>query len=183
MPPKDPSQLIAELSSGNTSAADALLPLVYDELRALAAVQLRRERTDHTLQPTALAHEAYLKLMQQSDVKWQNRAHFMAVAAEAIRRILIDYARMRKTTKRGGDWQRVSLWENAASTEGHDVDLLALSDALEKLEQLHPRQCQVVKLRFFGGLTAEESAYVLGVSRSTIVEDWTVARAWLLSEL
>jgi RNA polymerase sigma factor (TIGR02999 family) len=178
----DPKPLIAELSRG-PSAAEALIPLVYDELRGLAAAQLRRERSDHTLQPTALVHEAFLKLAQQTEVTWQNRAHFFAVAAEAIRRILIDYARKRNSAKRGGDWQRVTLWDGAAQTAPQEADLLALGDALDRLERLHPRQAQVVKLRYFGGLTSEESAYVLNVSRSTVADDWTVARAWLLSEL
>ncbi|HNO77008.1 MAG TPA: ECF-type sigma factor [Phycisphaerae bacterium] len=179
----DAHTILEELTAGDQRAADRLMPLVYDELRMLAARHLRREPVNHTLQPTAIANEAYLRMVDQTRVDWKDRAHFLAVAATAVRRVLIDHARKRNSAKRGNDWQRVTLGGiNAAEGAAH-LDLLALDDALTSLEKLNERQCRVVQLRFFGGLTNEEIAHVLGVSRSTVVDDWTIAKAWLLSEL
>jgi RNA polymerase sigma factor (TIGR02999 family) len=155
-----------------------LLPLVYEELRALAAAYFRREPPDHTLQPTALVHEAYLKLVNQTDAQWKDRAHFFAVAAQAIRRLLIDHSRRRRAAKRQAP-NRVTV-ELAADTPYHaDIDLLVLDDALKRLAELSERQARVVELRFFGGITVEEVAHVLGVSPNTVKGDWRVARVWL----
>lgn len=177
------TKVLKDLEAGDASAANRLFPLVYDELRALAASYMRHERADHTLQPTALVHEAFLKLIEQTSVDWKNRAHFFAVAAQAIRRILIDHARKHNAAKRGGDFSRVALDEGAAFETGRTLDLIALDDAMTRLATLSDRQAKVVELRFFGGLTSEEVAHVLGVSRTTIAEDWTIARAWLMKEL
>lgn len=177
------TRIVSEIASGDRSAAGRLMPLVYDELRALAASYLRRERRGHTLQPTALVHEAYLKMVDQRAACWSGRAHFFAVAAEAIRRILVDHARGRGTAKRGGGRERVTLSGIDAVGTDAEVDLIVLDDALTRLQTLHPRQAEVVKMRYFAGLTGAETAEALGVSRSTVVDDWTVARAWLLSEL
>lgn len=181
--PGDATLILDDLTGGDARAADRLMPLVYDELRSLAARQLRREPANHTLQPTAIVNEAYLRMVDQTRVDWKNRAHFLAVAAMAVRRVLLDHARKRKSAKRGDNWRRVTLQEVSAGEPAAQLDLLALDDALCKLEQLNERQCRVVQLRFFGGLTNEEIALVLGVSRSTVVDDWTVAKAWLLCEL
>jgi RNA polymerase sigma factor (TIGR02999 family) len=180
---KDATTFLDALADGDRRAADGLMPLVYDELRALAARHLRREPINHTLQPTAIVNEAYLRMVDQTRVDWKNRAHFLAVAATAIRRVLIDHARKRNSAKRGENWQRVTLGDVADGEPAARLDLLALDDALTELERLSERQCRVVQLRFFGGLTNEEIAHVLGISRSTVVDDWTVAKAWLLSEL
>ncbi len=180
---KEAITILHDLSAGDQRAADHLMPLVYDELRMLAARHLRREAANHTLQPTAIANEAYLRMVDQTRVDWKDRAHFLAVAATAVRRILIDHARKRNSAKRGNDWQRVTLGDIGANEDVARLDLLALEDALESLAKLSERQCRVVQLRFFGGLTNEEIAHVLGVSRSTVVDDWTIAKAWLSSEL
>jgi RNA polymerase sigma factor (TIGR02999 family) len=176
--------ILEALNQGDSSAANRLLPLVYDELRALAAHWMRRERADHTLQPTALVHEAYLRLIDQTKADWKSRAHFMAVAAQTIRHVLVDHARKVKADKRGGGRHRTSLHDDLKADVGrNDVDLLALEEALERLQQLHPRQARVVELRFFGGLSIEETAHVLDVVRSTVADDWSFARAWLSREL
>jgi len=162
------------------------LPLVYDELKRLAGHMMARERRDHTLQTTGLVHEAYLRLVDQSRVDWRGATHFRAVAAQAMRRILVDHARARKSEKRGGAWQRVTLAHTIAprGESGLDAaDLIALNAALERLETLDPRQARVVELRFFGGLSVEETADELGVSRRTVEGDWTHARVWLRREL
>lgn len=178
------TKLLATLKDGDREAAAAkLMPLVYDEFRALAARHLRRERKDHTLQPTALVHEAYLRLIDQTRVNWQGRTHFFAVGAQAIRRILVDHARQRKRQKRGGGAGRVRLDEDLALAPQREEELLALDEALKKLAQLDPRQAQVVEMRFFGGLSVAEVASVLGVSKRTVEGDWTMARAWLFREL
>ncbi|MDP9172371.1 MAG: sigma-70 family RNA polymerase sigma factor [Planctomycetota bacterium] len=178
------TQLLANLKSGDRSnAASKLMPLVYDEFRALAARQLRRERPDHTLQPTALVHEAYLKLIDQTRVDWQGRTHFFAVGAQAIRRILVDHARQRKRQKRGGGAGRVALDEQVALAPERSEEILALDEALQKLAALDPRQEEIVEMRFFGGMSVEEVAEVLGVSKRTVEGDWTMARAWLMREL
>lgn len=177
-------QLLAELRDGDVAAADRLFPLVYDELRRLAEGQLQRERAGHTLQPTALVHEAYLKLVGQDAAHWQGRAHFIAVAAEAIRRILIDHARRRGAQRRGGGvWHRIELTSVGVLPTDAPVDLMTLDDALTRLQTLNPRHYEIAKLRFFGGLSGEQIAAVLGVDRATVVRDWATARAWLSSEV
>lgn len=164
-------------------SAPEMLALMYDELRRLAAGYLRGERPDHTLQPTALVHEAYLKLLHQTGAMWRDPKHFRALAATAMRQILVDHARRHRAAKRGGDAQRITLEEALTPSAGHDVQLLALDEALDRLNALDKRQGRVVELRFFGGLTNEEVAEVLGVSRATVANDWTVARAWLSREI
>ncbi len=180
----DTTRILLELGKGDESAASKLLPLVYDELRGLAGHYMQLERPNHTLQPTALVNEAYLKLVDQSRVNWRNRAHFLAVAAEVIRRILVDHARGKAAAKRGGGQRRVPLdLAEPGDPPTGDVDLLALDDALTHLGELSERQLRVVELRFFGGLKVEETAHVLDVSEATVKNDWRVARAWLAREL
>jgi RNA polymerase sigma-70 factor, ECF subfamily len=181
--PGDVSRLLAECSDGNQAAFNKLLPLVYDELHRLAAAYMSRERGNHTLQTTALVNEAYLRLVDQKSAGWQDRAHFFAVAAKVMRQILIDHARGRARAKRGGGGQRVSLDEGAMLSEERAADLLALDEALRKLAGLDQRKSEVVELRFFGGLTVEETAEVLNVTPKTVTRDWTMARAWLYREL
>lgn len=164
-------------------ARDELIALVYDELRRLAAAYLKRERPDHTLQPTALVHEAYIRLIGQEGVRWQNRSHFIGVAAQMMRRVLLDHARGRNRDKRGGGEPRLSLAEADRFAFDEAVDLIALDEALERLSRSYPQKARVVELRFFGGLSIEEAASVLGVSDSTVERDWKFARAWLLGEL
>lgn len=180
---EDVTQVLEALGRGDRKAADKLLPLVYDEFRALARHYLAQERLNHTLQPTALVHEAYMKLVDQSRVDWQGKSHFFAVAAQAMRRILVDHARSRQRDKRGGGRARVVLDEAVALSPQKDEDVLALDEALEKLAQLDARQARVVELRFFGGMSVEEVAEALGVSKRTVEGDWTFARAWLSREL
>lgn len=168
---------------GDAGALDACFPLVYDELRRLAGRYLRAEGEGHTLQPTALVHEAYLRLVGQRNVDWRNGAQFLGVAAEMMRRILVNHAVARRTAKRGGDAPRVALDETLRVLEADDVDLLALDGALEVLATVDARASRVVELRFFGGLGIEETAEVLGVSPATVKRDWSVARAWLRREL
>lgn len=179
----DITRILKKAGSGDDSALNRLLPLVYDELRALAESYLQRERPDHTLQATALVHEAYVRLVKQEEVEWQNRAHFFAVAARAIRRILVDHARTHQRAKRGGRHQRVQLDDDILVTEGRGLDLLSLDEAMERLADLHERQSRIVELRFFGGLSAKETSAVLGVSSRTVDADWSMARAWLRREL
>jgi len=174
------------LNTGEDSPAqiaETLLPEVYDELHSLAEKYLRRERKNHTLQPTALVHEAFMRLVDQSRVDWKGRTHFLAVGAEAMRRILIDHARARRRGKRGGDWHRVVLSEAEAAQKQDEVDSVALHEALERLAALDEQQARIVELRFFGGLTVEEVAHVLGVSKRKIEGDWTHAKAWLSAQL
>jgi RNA polymerase sigma-70 factor, ECF subfamily len=177
------TQILEQIKGGDKRAADQLLPLVYDEFRALARHYLNQERPNHTLQPTALVNEAYMKLVDQTRVDWQGRSHFFAVAAQAMRRILVDHARAHQRDKRGGGRARVTLDESVALSPEKDQDVLALDEALEKLAQLDARQAKVVELRFFGGLSVEEVAEALGVSKRTVEGDWTFARAWLAREL
>jgi RNA polymerase sigma-70 factor (ECF subfamily) len=177
------TRLLASVHDGDPAAAQKLMPLVYDELRALAAKHLRGERPNHTLQPTALVHEAYLRLIDQTRVHWQGRTHFFAIGAQIIRRILVDHARQRKRRKRGGGAARVTLDDAVALAPQRDEEILALDEALEKLAKLDPRQAQVVEMRFFGGLSVKEVAEQLKVSTRTVEGDWTMARAWLLREL
>jgi RNA polymerase sigma factor (TIGR02999 family) len=181
-PPSDVTRLLQEWSAGRREAFDELFSFLYDELRMLAARQLRRERADHTLRATALVNEAYLKLFHQDRVKCENRAHFFAVAARAMRCLLVDHARARAAAKRdGGD--RVLEAELAESVTAPVLDLLALDEALEQLARIDPRQEQLVELRYFGGLTIAEAAQVLQVSPATVSREWTAARAWLFAEL
>lgn len=182
-PPKDVTQLLIDWNNGNRQAPDDLLPLVYDELRRVAAHYLQRERPGHTLQGTALVHEAYLRLIDQTRVRWQNRAHFLGVAAQMIRRILVDHARAKQSAKRGRIAMKLSLDESIEAPERGEVDLGALDDALEDLGKIDPQQARIVELRFFTGLSIEETAEALSISPATVKRDWVVARAWLFREL
>jgi RNA polymerase sigma factor (TIGR02999 family) len=183
-PPQDVSRLLIAWSNGDEAAIELLMPLVYEELRRLAHRHLGRERAGHTLQTTALVHEAYLRLVDQRDVRWQNRAHFFAVAAQMMRRILVDYARSRRFAKRGGGAQQVSLDEALLVSHEHAADVVALDEALNALAEIDERKSRMVELRFFGGLSIEEeTAEVLGVSPGTVMRDWTLAKAWLQREL
>ena len=169
--------------NGDEDALSRLTPLVYEELHRLAAAYMRRERAQHTLQTSALVHEAYIKLVDSRRVRWQNRAHFLAVAAQLMRRILVDFARSRQYQKRGGDWQQVTLDEKLGVTTRLDSDLVALDAALEEFAKLDPRKARVIELRFFGGLSLEETSEVLQVSTDTVGRDWRAAKAWLVREL
>jgi RNA polymerase sigma factor (TIGR02999 family) len=182
-PSQEISQLLRAWSEGDRTALDKLVPLVYDELRRMARRYMNRQQAGHTLQTTALIHEAYLKLIDQNDAHWRNRAHFFGVAAKAIRSILVDYARASHAAKRGGEALLVSLDEAAVASDERSAELLALDDALEGLAAFDRRKCQVVELRYFGGLSVEETAEVLKVSVETVARDWRMARAWLLREL
>jgi RNA polymerase sigma-70 factor, ECF subfamily len=177
------SRLVAQSAAGDAAAAAELFPIVYEELRRLAASALRRERTDHTLQPTALVHEAFLRLAETPGASWENRAHFVAVAARVMRRVLVDHARGRNALKRGNGEIRVPLDDVDVPAVGHDVDLVALDDALARLAMLDERQARIVELRFFGGLSVPETAALIGASERTVKRDWQVARAWLTREL
>ena len=180
---KDVTTLLVEWSNGDRSALDELTPLVYQQLRRLAAQALHRERPGHTLQSTALAHEAFLKLVDQQRVRWHDREHFFAVASQIIRRILVSHARKRNALKRGGSNTAISLQESLSPLQGRDIDLAALDDALEALAKMDAQQARIVELRFFGGLSIEGAARVLGISPSTVNRDWNLARAWLKREL
>lgn len=177
------TQLLSDLQGGRSSAADELLPLVYQELRRIAAAYMRRERANHTLQATALVHEAFLQLVDQTRVDWKNRAHFFGVAAQLMRRILVEHARTRGAQKRGGSASKLSLEEAINYFPQKDLTLLALDDSLKELEKLDARQSRIVELRFFGGLTTEETSEVLGVSTATVEREWRSAKAWLHSQL
>lgn len=182
--PENVTQLLIDWSDGDRSALDRLMPLVYGELRRLANNYLRRERVNHTLQPTALVNEAYLKLIDQRSARWQNRAQFFGVAAQLMRRILVDHARNAKAQKRGGsDQQRLSLTNVDRVSNKPDIDLLALHEALNELAELDPQQGRIVELKFFGGLSIEETAEVLGLGHATVERDWKMARAWLRNKL
>lgn len=178
----DVTGLLQQWSGGRQESLDELLPHVYAELRRLAARYLRRERFGHTLQPTALVHEAFLKLVGQ-DVQWQNRAHFFAIAAKLMRRILIDHARGHGAGKRGGGALHVPLDDVQVPVGGADVDLIALDEALTRLAAIDPQQSRIVEMKFFGGLTIDEIAEVLRISPATVSRDWTIARAWLFGAL
>jgi len=179
----DVTQLLLAWSDGDREALEELTPLVYRELKKLAESYLRRERPGHTLQPTALAHEAYIKLIDQQSVRWQNRAHFFGIAAQAMRRILVDHARARLAGKRGSGGAAVSLDEAVDVSDQRADQLVALDDALKRLAQLDPKRGRVVELKYFGGMTLEETAEVLGVSRAKVVREWRMAKAWLYGEL
>ena len=176
-------QLLAEMREGNGDATAQVLTQVYDELHRLAGSYMRWERPDHTLQTTALVHEAYLRLVGQRNVDWENRAQLLGVAAQTMRRILMDHARARVRAKRGGAQVKLSLDNNAISPCGEPADLLALDRALTRLTAIDARQSRVVELRFFGGLSVDESATILGISPRTVKREWMVARAWLFGEL
>jgi len=177
--PSRVTQLLLDWSDGDERARAEVLPLVYDELRRLAALYLLRERHDHTLQPTALVHEAYLRLVDQRQVNWRNRAQFVGLAAVMMRRILVNYARDRAAGKRGGDLQRVPLSDADEPGRPQDVDVIVLHDALDQLSAIDPRKSRIVELKFFGGLTTNEIAEILQLSPATIERDWSFARAWL----
>lgn len=179
----DVTSLLKKLADGNDQAARELIPVVYKELHRLAVGHLRRERRDHTLQPTALVHEAYIKLVAQRETDWQSRTHFFAVASKLMRRILVDYARRHLRAKRGGAQTKVSL-EGVDLASPHPPDaMLAVDESLTRLEQLDARQARIVELRYFGGLTIEEAAQVLQISATTVRREWTSAKAWLYGEL
>jgi RNA polymerase sigma factor (TIGR02999 family) len=178
------SRLLQAWSDGNGTALDELMPLVYDELHRQAHRYLRRERQSHTLQTTALLHEAYLNLIRQNRISWQNREHFFAISANMMRRILINYANARHRKKRGGENEDVELRDSILiATESKDVDLIALDEALTRLSSIDQQQAQIVELRYFGGLTIEETSEVLGIAPATIKRDWQLTKAWLFREL
>ena len=181
--PSEVTQLLKDWSSGDPEALDRLIPIVYAELRAIAARYLRRERRDHTLQPTALVNEAYLRLIDQKQVQWQNRAHFIGVAAQMMRRILVDHAKSHNRAKRGGGAQRVSLDEALAVSDERANDLIELDSALTALATFDDRKSRVVEMRYFGGLTVEETAEVLKVSEMTVAREWKLAKAWLYTHI
>jgi RNA polymerase sigma factor (TIGR02999 family) len=180
--PTEVTRLLLEWRDGNQDAASKLIPIVYDELRRLASHYLAHERPGHTLQPTALVHEAYLKLVEQKGGSWQDRAHFFAVAAQTMRHLLVDHARAKKTGKRGGGLQRVEV-ENVTLPVAEAEEVVALDEALTRLKDLDACQANVVELRYFGGLSVQEVAEVLGISERTVRREWTMAKAWLYEEL
>lgn len=173
------TRMLIALTDGNTEVVNNLLPLIYDELRSLAGNYLRRERLSHTLQPTALVHEAYIKLIDQKQVKWQNRAHFFGIAAQMMRRILVDYARKQNYLKHGGGARHVSLDQAAVISRERTAELVALDEALNALALIDARAARVVELRFFGGLTVKETAEASGLSVDMVKRDWSTAKAWL----
>lgn len=181
--PKEVTQLLVRWSGGDNAALDALTPLVYDELRRLARAYLRHERPGHTLESTALVHEAYMRLIDQREVQWHSRNQFFALAASLIRRILVDHARARMAAKRGGPAVKLSLDEAMAASEQKDLDLIALNDALKALADNDEQQARIVELRYFGGLTIEETAEVIGISPATVKRDWLIAKAFLRREM
>lgn len=177
------TRLLAQWQDGNQAALDALMPLVYDELHRRASGYMRSENAGHTLQPTALIHEAYLRLVGQQQATWKDRAHFFAVTSQIIRHILVDHARARGRLKRGGPAFRVTMVEDMAVSEPDGIDLVGLDTALDRLAALDPRQARIVELRFFGGLSIEETSEAMKVSPATVKREWTMARAWLYREL
>jgi RNA polymerase sigma factor (TIGR02999 family) len=177
------TRLIEQARGGDTLALEQLVPLVYGELRRLAARYVRHERPGHSLQATALVHEAYLRLLKDDDLSFENRAHFLGIAARSMRQILVEHARARDAAKRGGERRRITLDEAVAAGQPLDVDLLAVDEALERLARRDAQHARIVELRFFGGLTNEETAEALGVSPATVKRAWAVARAWLFREL
>ncbi len=181
--PHDVTQLLVAWGNGDQMARDQLMPLVYEELHRLAHRYINRERRGHTLQTSALVNEAFLKLVDQRDVHWQNRAHFFGIAAQMMRRILVDYARNRKYAKRGGNARQVTLNEELIVSDERNAEVVALDDALKSLAQIDQRKSQVVELKFFAGLSIEETAEVLAVSPGTVMRDWTLAKAWLRREM
>jgi len=184
--PESPGQvtyLLTRWRSGDRQALDALMPLVYRELRRLARHYLQQERPDHTLQSTALVHEAYVRLLGQSPPEWKSRAHFFGVAARLMRQILVDHARNHEAAKRGGNSLKLTLQEGLVGRKEKNLDVVALDDALNQLARLSPQQSEIVELRFFSGLTIEDTSEVLGISPATVKRNWTAARAWLFREM
>jgi RNA polymerase sigma factor (TIGR02999 family) len=181
--PHEVTQLLVEWRNGDAAAFDKLLPLVYDELRRIASRYMKRERAGHTLQTTALVNEAYLRLVNQQGIDWQDRAHFFAVAAQVMRRLLVDHARTNHYAKRGGNAVQVTLDEGAIVAESQNVEILALDEALTRLATVDERKVKIVELRYFGGLSAEETAAVLELSEITVKREWLKAKAWLFREL
>ena len=181
--PADVTALLNELAAGHRDAADKLVPLVYGELHRLAAHRLRHERPDHTLQTTALVHEAYMRLAAQKEAKWQNRAQFFGVASQVMRRILVDYARGQQRIRRGGQQQKVSLDDAVLVSPDRTEEVLSVHESLSRLEKVDARQSRIVELRYFGGLTVEETAEVMGVSTKTVIRELKVAKAWLYGDL
>ncbi len=181
--PEDLTGLLNDWSNGDQDALNRLMPLVYDELHRLASSYLRHERVGHTLQTTALVHEAYLKLVDQKKANWQSRVQFFAAAAKVMRHVLVDYARSRQAAKRGGAYCRFSLDEAAISSQEKDADLLSLNEALNNLSEIDPQQSRVVELRVFGGLTVEDTAEALGISPRTVKREWSMAKAWLHQQI
>jgi len=177
------TRLLHELSGGDESAMARLIPLIYDELHAIAAREMRRERPDHTLQPTALVHEVFLRLADKPDLSWESRAHFLNIAAQAMRRILVEHARRRKADKRGGGAERVTLDEEFQAPGQGAPDLVDLDEALQRLSAIDPRKGRVVELRFFAGLSVEETARLLAISEATVKREWQFAKAWIQREL
>jgi len=177
------TQLLVAWGKGDELARDQLMSLVYEELHRLAHRYMKRESPGHTLQTSALVNEAFVRLVDQKNVRWQNRAHFFCIAAQMMRRILVDYARGRNYAKRGGGAQQISLDERLTVSEGHSAEVVGVHEALEQLAEFDPRKSQIVELRFFGGLSIEETAGVLGVSPGTVMRDWTLAKAWLRREI
>jgi RNA polymerase sigma-70 factor (ECF subfamily) len=180
---EDTTRRLRDSSGGDQPALGELMPLVYDELRRLAGSYLRRERRDHTLQPTALVNEAYLRLIDQSNVRWQNRAHFFGIAARLMREILVEYARSHNAAKRGGGAARLTLSKAVAFFEEEDVDLLVLDDALDELEAIDEEKARMVELRFFSGLSIEQTAEVMEISTATVTRQWRLAKAWLFRRI
>lgn len=180
---EDVTVLLNAVSAGETGAPEKLLELVYDDLRRLAGAYMKNERADHTLQATALVHEAYVRLVDWENVSWENRAQFFAVAAQVMRRVLVDHARGRAAAKREGSQHKLALDEAVSFANEKEFDVLALEEALSSLERLDPRQAKIVELRFFGGLSIEEVAHVLKLSTTTIKREWTIAKAWFQREL
>src|SRR5215471_7959545 len=181
--PNNVTQLLLAWSNGNQAARDQLMSAVYDELHRLARRYMRRESPGHTLQTSALVNEAFLKLVDQRNVHWQNRAHFFGIAAQMMRRILVDYARTRTSEKRGAGTPALSLDEGLIVSDERSAEVVAVHEALEQLSQIDPRKEQIVELRFFAGLSVDETAEVLGVSPGTVMRDWTLAKAWLRREM
>ncbi len=181
--PQQVSQLLVAWSDGDGAALDKLMPLVHEELRRLAHYYMRGEGPGNTMQTSALVNEAYLRLVDQTNPHWQNRAHFFAISAQLMRQILVDYARKRRSRKRGGDVRQMSLDEEMIVSEERAAHVVALDDALKSLAEIDPRKSQIVELRFFGGLSIEETAEVLAVSPGTVMRDWTLAKAWLRREI
>ena len=176
------TQLLNQANSGDTSAYEKALPQIYQDLKKIARSYMKNEAKHHTLQPTALVHEAYLKLSKQENFIWQNRSHFLAISANIMRRVLVDHARAKKAEKRGGDWQKATL-EDVADVSNEGVDLLALDQALTDLAQQNERQAQIVELRYFSGLSIDETSTILKISTATVKRDWNFAKVWLFKAL
>jgi RNA polymerase sigma-70 factor (ECF subfamily) len=181
--PDSITDLLGRLSKGDRAAEEKLVPAVYGELRRIASHYMRHERQNHTLQPTALVNEAYARLFPTPDISWEGRSHFFAVASQLMRRVLVDYARAKKADKRGGAQQQITLVDMFAAADGQDLDVLALNEALDRLAELDERQSKIVELHFFGGLPFEEIGQMLGVATRTVTRDWSMARAWLRTQL